>query len=59
MKIFRPIKYKDAEKRIDKAFKHDTDYDIFHKKNGRVVVTFWDEDYLKNFPHKDGRKRLD
>ena len=57
MKIFRPINYKDVDKRISKEFKKDTDYDIFHKTNGRIVVTFWDEEYLKNFPNKDGRKQ--
>jgi len=46
----------DVDKRISKEFKKDTDYDIFHKTNGRIVVTFWDEDYLKNYPNKDGRK---
>ena len=56
MKITRPIEYKDLEQRIDENFAKDTDYDIFHKKNGRIVVHFWDKDYLKNFPHKDGSK---
>jgi hypothetical protein len=28
-----------------------------HKTNGRIVVTFWDEEYLKNYPNKDGRKK--
>ncbi len=55
MKIKRPISYKDLEQRIDEKFANTTDYDIFHKRNGRIVVHFWDEDYLKNFPHKDGR----
>ena len=50
MKIFRPINYKDVDKRISKEFKKDTDYNIFHKTNGKIVVTFWDEEYLKNFP---------
>jgi len=57
MKIFRPINYKDVDKRISKEFKKDTDYNIFHKTNGKIVVTFWDEEYLKNFPNKDGRKQ--
>ena len=57
MKIFRPINYKTVDERISKAFKKDTDYDIFHKTNGRIVVHFWDEKYLQNFPHKDGRKQ--
>ena len=56
MKITRPINYEDVDKRIRKEFKKDTDYDIFHKTNGRIVVTFWDEEYLKNFPNKDWRK---
>ena len=56
MKITRPINYGDVDKRISKEFKKDTDYDIFHKRNGRIVVHFWDEEYLKNFPNKDGRK---
>jgi len=56
MKIKRPIEYKDLEQRIDENFANDTDYDIFHKRNGRIVVHFWDKNYLKNFPHKDGRK---
>ena len=57
MKITRPINYEDVDKRIRKEFKKDTDYDIFHKTNGRIVVTFWDEEYLKNYPNKDGRKK--
>tara|TARA_A100001515_G_C4482817_1_gene180649 strand:- start:308 stop:496 length:189 start_codon:yes stop_codon:yes gene_type:complete len=57
MKIFRPTNYKTVDERIDKAFKKDTDYDIYHKNNGRIVVHFWDEKYLQNFPHKDGRKQ--
>ncbi len=56
MKITRPINYKKVDERISNAFKKDTDYDIFHKTNGRIVVTFWDEEYLKNYPNKDGRK---
>ena len=56
MKINRPIEYIEVEKRLKKNFNIDTDYDIFHKRNGRIVVHFWDKDYLKNFPHKDGRK---
>tara|TARA_R100000315_G_scaffold18064_1_gene6372 strand:- start:36 stop:344 length:309 start_codon:yes stop_codon:yes gene_type:complete len=55
MKIFRPISSGDLDKRIHKEFKKDTDYDIFHKKDGRIVVHFWDEEYLKNNPDKDGR----
>ena len=42
---------------LSKGFRKDTDYDIFHKRNGRIVIHFWDEEYLKNFPHKDGRKK--
>jgi len=57
MKIFRPISYLDVNKRLGEAFKKDTDYDTFHKRNGRIVIHFWDEEYLKNFPHKDGRKK--
>ena len=57
MKIKRPIEYKDLKQRIDENFANDTDYDIFHKRNGRIVIHFWDENYLKNFPHKDGRKK--
>ena len=57
MKIFRPINSGDLDKRIHKEFKKDTDYDIFHKKDGRIVVHFWDEEYLKNNPDKDGRKQ--
>ena len=57
MKIKRTIEYKNLEQRIDENFANDTDYDIFHKRNGRIVVHFWDENYLKNFPHKDGRKK--
>jgi hypothetical protein len=56
MKIFRPINSGDLDKRIHKEFKKDTDYDIFHKKDGRIVVHFWDEEYLKNNPDKDGRE---
>ena len=56
MKITRPINYKKVDERISKAFKKHTDYNIFHKTNGRIVVTFWDEEYLKNYPNKDGRK---
>ena len=52
IKIKRPISYKNLEQRIDENFANNTDYDIFHKRNGRIVVHFWDEDYLKNFPHK-------
>ncbi len=57
MKIFRPISSSNLDKRIHKEFKKDTDYDIFHKKDGRIVVHFWDEEYLKNNPDKDGRKK--
>jgi len=56
-KIFQPISYSEVSKRLEDAFNKDTDYDIFHKRNGRIVVHFWDEEYLKNFPHKDGRKK--
>ena len=58
MKIFRPIDSADLDKRIHKEFKKDTDYDIFHKKDGRIVVHFWDEEYLKNNPDKDGRNSV-
>jgi len=54
MKITRPIKYIEVEKRLTKYFKK-TDYDLYHKNNGRIVVHFFDEKYLENFPIKDGR----
>tara|TARA_R100000426_G_C4734052_1_gene76923 strand:- start:194 stop:382 length:189 start_codon:yes stop_codon:yes gene_type:complete len=55
MKITRPIKYIEVEKRLTKYFNKDTDFDLYHKNNGRIVVHFFDEKYLKNFPNKDGR----
>ena len=57
MKITRPIKYIEVKKRLSQYFNKDTDYDTYHKNNGRIVVHFWDEKYLQNFPHKDGRKQ--
>tara|TARA_A100001201_G_scaffold113104_1_gene96885 strand:+ start:586 stop:804 length:219 start_codon:yes stop_codon:yes gene_type:complete len=56
-KIKQPISYQEVEKRLHETFDKDTDYDLFHKHNGRIVVHFWDEKYLENFPHKDGRKK--
>ena len=56
-KIKQPISYQEVEKRLHETFDKDTDYDLFHKHNVRIVVHFWDENYLKNFPHKDGRKK--
>jgi hypothetical protein len=52
-KIKQPISYQEVEKRLHETFDKDTDYDLFHKHNGRIVVHFWDENYLKNFPHKE------
>ena len=56
-KIKQPTTYSEVEKRLHETFDKDTDYDLFHKRNGRIVVHFWDEEYLKNFPNKDGRKK--
>ena len=46
--------YIEVEKRLTKYF-NKTDYDLYHKNNGRIVVHFFDEKYLENFPIKDGR----
>ena len=54
--VFASAAEKNADKIINKYLK-DTDFDIYHKNNGRIVVHFWDEKYLQNFPHKDGRNQ--
>jgi len=52
MKITRPIEYIEVEKRLKENFNIDTDYDLFHKINGKIVVHFWDKKYLKNLQQK-------
>ena len=56
MKIKRPIEYKDLEQRINENFANDTDYDIFHKRNGRIVIHFGMKIILKIFHIKMGEK---
>ena len=52
MKINRSIDYIEVEKRLKENFSKDTDYDTFHKINGKIVVHFWDKEYLKNQKQK-------
>ena len=52
MKINRPIEYTEVEKRLKENFSIDTDYDTFHKINGKIVIHFWDKEYLKNQKQK-------
>jgi len=52
MKINRPIDYIEVEKRLKENFSIDTDYDTFHKINGKIVIHFWDKEYLKNQKQK-------
>ena len=52
MKINRSIEYTDVEKRLKENFSIDTDYDTFHKINGKIVIHFWDKEYLKNQKQK-------
>ena len=52
MRINRPIEYTDVEKRLKENFSIDTDYDTFHKINGKIVIHFWDKEYLKNQKQK-------
>ena len=52
MKINRPIEYTEVEKRLKENFSIDTDYDTFHKVNGKIVIHFWDKEYLKNQKQK-------
>jgi len=52
MRINRPIEYTDVEKRLKENFSIDTDYDTFHKVNGKIVIHFWDKEYLKNQKQK-------
>ena len=57
VKINRPITYMEVEKRLEQSFNNDTDYDIFQKHDGKFVVHFFSEKYLKNNPEKDGRNK--
>jgi len=52
MRINRPIDYIEVEKRLKENFSIDTDYDTFHKINGKIVIHFWDKEYLKNQKQK-------
>jgi len=52
MRINRPIDYIEVEKRLKENFSIDTDYDAFHKINGKIVIHFWDKEYLKNQKQK-------
>jgi hypothetical protein len=56
MKINRPIEYTEVEKRLKENFSIDTDYDTFHKVNGKIVIHFWDKEYLKNQKQKARNK---
>ena len=56
MKINRSIEYTEVEKRLKENFSIDTDYDIFHKINGKIVIHFWDKKYLKNQKQKARNK---
>ena len=56
MKINRPIEYTEVEKRLKENFSIDTDYDTFHKINGKIVIHFWDKEYLKNQKQKARNK---
>jgi len=56
MKINRPIDYIEVEKRLKENFSIDTDYDTFHKINGKIVIHFWDKEYLKNQKQKARNK---
>ena len=56
MKINRPIDYIEVEKRLKENFSIDTDYDTFHKINGKIVIHFWDKEYLKNQKQKASNK---
>ena len=49
MKINRPIDYTEVEKRLKKNFSIDTDYDTFHKINGKIVIHFWDKKIFRKF----------
>ena len=44
------------EKRLKENFSIDTDYDTFHKINGKIVIHFWDKEYLKNQKQKARNK---
>ena len=56
MKINRSIEYTEVEKRLKENFSIDTDYDTFHKINGKIVIHFWDKEYLKNQKQKARNK---
>jgi len=56
MNIDRPIEYTEVEKRLKENFSIDTDYDTFHKINGKIVIHFWDKEYLKNQKQKARNK---
>ena len=56
MRINRPIDYIEVEKRLKENFSIDTDYDTFHKVNGKIVIHFWDKEYLKNQKQKARNK---
>ncbi len=56
MRINRPIEYTEVEKRLKENFSIDTDYDTFHKINGKIVIHFWDKKYLKNQKQKSRNK---
>ena len=59
MKINRSIEYTEVEKRLKENFSIDTDYDTFHKINGKIVIHFWDKEYLKNQKQKARNKKND
>jgi hypothetical protein len=59
MRINRPIEYTEVEKRLKENFSIDTDYDTFHKINGKIVIHFWDKEYLKNQKQKARNKKND
>ena len=52
MKINRSIEYTEVQKRLKENFSADTDYNTFHKINGKIVIHFWDKEYLKKLEQK-------
>ncbi len=53
MKINRSIEYTEVQKRLKENFSADTDYNTFHKINGKIVIHFWDKEYLKKLKQKE------
>ena len=45
--INRTTTSKKVDERLNKAFSKDTDYDIFHKTNGKIVVHFFTDKFVK------------